>query len=86
MSLFIKESTESINNIIKSNSSNNIKDVLFYIHSIKGISRNIGAEKLFCNIRIIESLLKNNKILVDWLQVIIDSHQEFIKKIESFTK
>ena len=39
LSLFIKESTELIDNIIKSNSNNNIKDVLFYIHSIKGISR-----------------------------------------------
>lgn len=83
-SLFIKESAELINNIIKSNSNDNIKDVLFYMHSIKGISRSIGAERLFCNIRTIESLLKNNKILVDWLQVIIDSHQEFIKEIQIF--
>ena len=36
-SLFVKESAELINNIIKSNSNDNIKDVLFYIHSIKGI-------------------------------------------------
>lgn len=85
-SLFIKESAELINNIIKSNSNNNIKDVLFYIHSIKGISRSVGADRLFCNIRTIESLLKNNKILVDWLQVIIDSHQEFIKEVQIFLK
>ena len=85
-SLFIKESAELINNIIKSNSNNNIKDVLFYMHSIKGISRSVGAERLFYNIRTIESLLKNNKILVDWLQVVIDSHQEFIKEIQIFLK
>jgi len=85
-SLFVKESAELINNIIKSNSNDNIKDVLFYIHSIKGISRSVGAERLFCNIRTIESLLKNNKILVDWLQVTIDSHQEFIKEIQIFLK
>jgi len=85
-SLFVKESAELINNIIKSNSNDNIKDVLFYIHSIKGISISVGAERLFCNIRTIESLLKNNKILVDWLQVTIDSHQEFIKEIQIFLK
>jgi len=82
--LFIKESSESLEKIVKSNINQNVKEILFYIHSIKGISKNIGAEKLFYNIRAIESLLKNDKILEDWLETITASHQEFVDEISTF--
>ena len=63
----------------------NHKNLMFYIHSLKGLAANIGAERLLCYVRATEPIVKNDFALGNaWLKkykLFYSQLQEELKKL-----
>ena len=77
---FLISNSNYINRYIEIIDSNNIDEAYSYIHSIKGISLNLGAEKLFdsCNV-VLEELKKGlwkKDLIEDFFKVLKGTYEE----------
>ena len=85
--LFIKSSKDLLKKIKKAQKNKDIEDVAFQSHALKGISGNVGAEKLFIYISMINNYAKKDKWpeeegWLEKLQDIIDESFKALKEIQ----
>ena len=82
LELFLNESLEIIAKIQECAKENDIKKALLNIHSMKGASANIGANKLAYYVRALEPALKDGKQPQNWLHNFLEIYSELKKEIE----
>ena len=68
LDLFIKNSDELMLKINENKNAGDIKNLLLHIHSLKGTAANIGANRLFNYIKIVEQQIKNNNAPQNWME------------------
>ncbi len=83
LELFLKDSGEIISKAKENDRTENIKDLLLDIHSMKGIAINIGAMRLFYYIRETEPLIKQGQAPEGWFQDLEKIHQELNDEIRN---
>jgi HPt (histidine-containing phosphotransfer) domain-containing protein len=64
----------------------NSKEILFFVHSMKGISSNIGASKLANYVGVLKSVLKNDTQPKNWLKNLEAIYSELEREIEQIIK
>lgn len=81
MELFVKEGNKIIALIRQDNTK-----LHFLIHSLKGISGNIGATKLFEYTKEIDTCLKQNKPIENknWVEELEGIYEETVREAERF--
>ncbi|MFM6972805.1 MAG: hypothetical protein ACKOXJ_04235, partial [Alphaproteobacteria bacterium] len=55
-----------------------------YLHSLKGILANVGAEKMFNYVKTIDKIYNTKATNEDWLKNIDDLHLELLKELDKF--
>ncbi len=86
LDLFIKSIDEIMSKINESKNSDDIKNLLLHIHSLKGTTANIGADKLFNYIKVIEQQIKNNNAPQDWIEEIEKIYLDLKNEIKILLK
>ncbi|MDX2082652.1 MAG: response regulator [Rickettsiales bacterium] len=86
LELFLKDSSNLMLKIRESFQKNNRKEILFLIHSMKGISSNIGATRLANYVGVLKSVLKNDTQPKNWLKNLEALYLELEKEIEQTIK
>ena len=83
LTLFFKDGQNLLTKIMVS--KNNIKELFFHVHALKGILGNIGAEKLFEYVSEINSALKENKLPSDknWFEQLELMYKELVEEIKA---
>lgn len=84
LNLFIDDSKQIISKIKKYNSIGNSEIVNSYLHSLKGILANVGAEKMFNYVKTIDKIYNTKATNEDWLKNIDDLHLELLKELDKF--
>ena len=84
LQLFLRDSKESLEKIKQNKESNNIEQIHFFIHRLKGIVGNIGAERLFEYTKNLDLDLRQGKLpkYSDWLNKLEKIYEETIKEIK----
>ncbi|NBV07309.1 MAG: response regulator [Proteobacteria bacterium] len=88
LNLFLKDGEEIMNKIRQYQKDNNIGELSFATHSIKGITSNIGGDKLYEYIKEIEPNLKSGKLPEDqnWMQKMEVLYADLDKEIRAILK
>ena len=83
--LFLTISQNLLDQIKQNKEINNLKGLSFHIHSLKGISGNIGAEKLFEYTKNLDLEIKHGKLPENknWFKKLELLHEELVKKIKA---
>ena len=83
--LFLKSSKEILDQIKQNNEINNLKELSFHVHSLKGISGNIGAERLFEYTKNLDLDIKQGKIPSDknWFEQLELMYKELVGEIKA---
>ena len=84
LQLFLRDSKELLEKIKQNKESNNIEQIHFFIHRLKGIVGNIGAERLFEYTKNLDLDLRQGKLPKDsdWLNKLEKIYEETIKEIK----
>ena len=85
LDLFLRSSKELLDQIKQNKEINNLKDLSFQIHSLKGISGNIGAERLFEYTKNLDLDIKHGKIPENknWFEQLELMYKELVEEIKS---
>ena len=88
LEIFLKDGDEILAKIKRQKEEGDIKNLSLAVHSIKGLSSNIGADKLYKYIKEIEPNLKNGKFPEDaeWIKKFEDLYAELKKEIRRVLK
>lgn len=83
LKVFLKDSEKMVEKIELNSKEHNLKELSLVMHAIKGVSGNIGAEKLFWYIKELETQIKCNKLPENenWLQEFKDCYQDLCLEI-----
>ena len=83
--LFLTSSQNLLDQIKQNKEINNLKELSFHIHSLKGIAGNIGAERLFEYTKHLDLDIKHGKLPGDenWFERLESMHLELTEEIKS---
>jgi len=83
LDLFVKDSDELMEKILKSKNANDSKSLLLHVHAIKGTATNVGADKLFNYAKMIEPKIKDNSAPQDWVDVMQKIYSDLKAEIKT---
>ena len=81
LKLFLKDSAEVMLQIRRNIGEGDVKKLLLNVHIVKGISANIGADRLFYYIKTVEPKLRSGIVSNDWHQELERSYGELVEEI-----
>ncbi len=83
LNLFLKDSFDTISKIKEKEKTGDIKQLLFYIHSLKGTSASMGAERLSYYLKRTEPIIRNGSLPENWMEEFEMVCLELVKEISS---
>ena len=84
LDLFVKDADDLMKKIFESKEKNDTKNLLIYVHSIKGTATNIRADRLFNYIKMIEPKIKDNSATQNWYEVMQKIYSDLKNEIKIF--